>query len=62
MYTDTIRKMFTNTYAHLPFWLTMDSSIDCEVVRECGLGHGCGLDKGLSGPLRWPSLDDFSED
>ena len=40
----------------------MDFSIDCEVVRECGLEGECGLDEGSSGPFRFPSLDDFSED
>ena len=63
MYIDTIKKFFTNTYhAHLPSWSTMDSSVDCEAVRGCRLEDGCGLDKGSSGPLRWPSLDDFGED
>ena len=33
-----------------------------EVVGGCGLRGGCGVDKGFSSPLMWPSLEDFSVD
>ena len=33
-----------------------------EVVGGCGLRGGCGINKGFSSPLMWPSLEYFSVD